>query len=209
MINIIALEKGRYYVGKHSIRDIQNGLGPTWVKTYKPVKLIKQIQDTLEYDTLLEYMETYGIDYVRGFTYTSMELSSYDRDKLNKLLHGPKEKAQEIICNYCNKIGHNEYSCDDLSYDRTNKFEQISYKSSHKEKNTTVSYNNTTSKSYQCMYCEIEFDNSDILNRHIPICKDEAFIRPSGKGLNCERCGRNTHATANCRAKTDIYGYDL
>ena len=27
MINIIALEKGRYYIGKHSITDIQNGYG--------------------------------------------------------------------------------------------------------------------------------------------------------------------------------------
>jgi hypothetical protein len=208
MINIIALEKGRYYIGKHSITDIQNGIGPTWVKTYKPVKLIKQVTNSLEYDTLLEYMEKYGIDYVRGSTYVSMELSQYDKDKLNKLLFGPKPVSTEIICIYCKEIGHNEYSCDILKYDKENEFQQISYRG-HKEKSNTVSYNNTTSKSYQCMYCEIEFDNSDILNRHIPICKDEAFIRPSGKGLNCERCGRNTHATANCRAKSDIYGYDI
>jgi len=208
MINIIALEKGRYYIGKHSITDIQNGIGPTWVKTYKPVKLIKQVTNSLEYDTLLEYMEKYGIDYVRGSTYVSMELSQYDKDKLNKLLFGPKPVSTEIICIYCKEIGHNEYSCDILKYDKENEFQQISYRG-HKGKSNTVSYNNTTSKGYQCMYCEMEFDNPDILNRHIPICKDEAFIRPSGKGLNCERCGRNTHATANCRAKSDIYGYDI
>jgi hypothetical protein len=96
MINVIALEKGRYYIGKYSILDIQNGSGPTWVKTYKPVKLIKQVSNSSEYDTLLEYMDKFGIDYVRGFTYTSMELSHYDKDKLNKLLFGPNPKIKMI-----------------------------------------------------------------------------------------------------------------
>jgi len=102
MINVIALEKGRYYIGKHSISNILDGLGPTWVKTYKPVKLIKQISESYEYDTLLEYMEKYGIDYVRGYIYISMELSEYDKNIINKLLFGPKEISTEVICIYCN-----------------------------------------------------------------------------------------------------------
>lgn len=209
MINIIALEKGRYYIGKHSILDIQNGLGPTWVKTYKPVKLIKQIQDSLEYDTLLEYMETYGIDYVRGYTYISMELTQYEKDKLNKLLFGPKAVSTEVVCIYCSQLGHNEYSCDNLKYDKENEFQQISYRGKTSNKQKTDATNSVSYKSYDCRYCEMKFNNDDTLRKHEYTCKDEAFIRPSGKGLNCERCGRNTHATANCRAKNDIYGYDL
>ena len=208
MINVIALEKGRYYIGKHSISNILDGLGPTWVKTYKPVKLIKQISESYEYDTLLEYMEKYGIDYVRGYIYISMELSEYDKNIINKLLFGPKEISTEVICIYCNQIGHNEHSCDKLKYhkENDNKFQQISYKgqSQSKEKSDAI---NTVS--YQCRYCEMNFDNPDIVAKHEYNCKDEAFIMPSGKGLNCERCGRNTHSTVNCRAKSDIYGYDI
>ena len=197
MISIIALEQGRYYIGRYTVSDIKSGLGPTWVKTYKPVRLIKQVNSSEEYDTLIEYMEMYGINYVRGSRYTSMELSSYDREVLNNSLF--KEKVNEIKSKIKSEI-KSTYIEDD--------FKQISYVSStsvnkQNMKETTLSYG----KSHICTYCEMEFDNSDILKRHEHLCKDKAFIRSSGKDLNCERCGRNTHSSLNCRARTDIYGY--
>jgi hypothetical protein len=193
MISIIALEQGRYYIGRYTISDIQSGLGPTWVKTYKPVRLIKQVDSSEEYSTLIEYMEMYGINYVRGSRYISMELSSYDREVLNNSLFKEKVKVNEI-----------------KSTTIEDDFKQISYVSNtglnkDKIKDKIVSSN----KSFTCIYCEMEFDNSDILKRHEHLCKDKAFVRSSGKDLNCERCGRNTHSSLNCRARTDIYGYDI
>jgi hypothetical protein len=193
MISIIALEQGRYYVGQYTIPEIQSGSGPTWVKTYKPVRLIKQVSDSFEFETLIEYMETYGINYVRGSRYTSMELSSYDREILNKSLFKKVNDSSNSILN--------KSSSED-------EFKQISYAANTNKisnvKLSSVSYD----KSYTCTYCEMEFDNNDILKRHEHLCKDKAFVRSSGKDLNCERCGRNTHSTINCRARTDIYGYD-
>lgn len=193
MISIIALQQGRYYIGRYTISDIQSGLGPTWVKTYKPVRLIKQVDSSEEYNTLIEYMEMYGINYVRGSRYTSMELSSYDREVLNNSLFKEKVKINEI-----------------KSTAIEDDFKQISYVS-----NTSVNKQNmkdkpvSSNKSFTCIYCEMEFDNPDILKRHEHLCKDKAFVRSSGKDLNCERCGRNTHSSLNCRARTDIYGYDI
>ena len=206
MTNIIALEKGRYYVGKYTISEIQSGMGPSWVKTYKPVKLIKQIIDKDEDSVLIECMETYGIDYVRGSKYSSMELSSYDRFKINELLFATKQFNN--ICEYCNMKGHVKSNCDEYKYNNTNDFEQISYKNSSSKKKIDV-LNTSDSKSYQCVYCEMNFEDTYILKKHEHTCKDQAFTKSSGKDLNCERCGRNTHATSNCRAKSDIYGYDI
>jgi hypothetical protein len=160
---------------------------------YADPNSIKQVDSSEEYSSIIEYMEMYGINYVRGSRYTSMELSSYDREVLNNSLFKDKIKVNEI-----------------KSTAIEDDFKQISYVSStglskDKMKDKIVSSN----KSYTCIYCEMEFDNSDILKRHEHICKDKAFVRSSGKDLNCERCGRNTHSSLNCRARTDIYGYDI
>ena len=107
MIYILQLEDNKYYVGysknTHTC-DIRlmkhfNETGSEWTKKYKPISIIKKINGDMfdeEKHTLL-CMDKYGVDNVRGGSYTKITLSQND-----------KEKAIQTIRSILNKC----YICD-------------------------------------------------------------------------------------------------
>ncbi len=117
----LKLDNNKYYIGKTTnlIKRYEThscGLGSSWTKKYKPIRIIeirtcKQLLDELE--TTLIYMKKYGIDNVRGACFCGIELSFYDRKMIKKMIADMYD-----ICYKCNKKGHFTSNCP------LNKFEE-------------------------------------------------------------------------------------
>ncbi len=88
MIYILLLENNNYYVGKTNregderILEHFAGNGSKFTQKYKPLKVLHKIDDDSKYAELnhtLDTMEKYGIDNVRGNTFTNIELSYFEK----------------------------------------------------------------------------------------------------------------------------------
>lgn len=80
---LLALQQNKYYVGGNSYRE--NGFerhflgeGPPWTQTYKPIKILKIAAGSkeLEKEWTLKFMEKYGWQNVRGYSWTQFNLTS-------------------------------------------------------------------------------------------------------------------------------------
>jgi predicted GIY-YIG superfamily endonuclease len=113
-IYILQLIKDKYYIGKThnvSIRLAQhkNGTGSKWTKLYSPVKLLDHFESTDKFDEdkyTKKYMDLYGIENVRGGSYTQIKLKKYQIKALEMELITANE-----LCFRCGKYGHYAYEC--------------------------------------------------------------------------------------------------
>lgn len=109
IIYVLRLEEGKYYVGKTSnmerrFQDHLSGNGSTWTRKYRPIEIIKVVEDAsmFEEDKLTkEYMAEYGIDNVRGGSYVTLELSTDQKEFLKREIWGAQD-----LCVRCGKAGH-------------------------------------------------------------------------------------------------------
>jgi len=126
-INIYILEcnDNKYYIGKTSLSvDIRYSQHLTddncaFTTKYKPIKIVETIKsnDPLDEDKITKkYMILYGIDNVRGGSYTKLKLDDW---MIKSLEH--EFKSSNDICYKCNTKGHFSKDCD------TDKFNIIEY----------------------------------------------------------------------------------
>ena len=93
-IYILLLENNNYYIGESSnfIQSYQQHIdkrSADWTKLHRTVTISKVIQQTNEYtvnDCVIEYMKKYGIDKVRGGSFSDVVLSSEQLDLLSNYL---------------------------------------------------------------------------------------------------------------------------
>ena len=113
-IYIIKLEKSKYYIGK--TRNIEKrweehltGNGSGWTKKYMPTSLITTIKSTSQFDEdkyVKEYMAKYGIDNVRGGTYSNIVLDANSIAVLEKEIWHSKN-----LCTRCGRDSHYIKEC--------------------------------------------------------------------------------------------------
>ena len=113
-IYILLLENNKYYIGKS--KDVMDryqqhldGEGSTWTKKYRPIRIIKIIENVSPFEEdkyTKEYMAKYGIDNVRGGTYASEKLDQIQYDSLQKEIWGAQDS-----CLHCGKKGHFASEC--------------------------------------------------------------------------------------------------
>ena len=211
VVYILELKDGFYSISRFSMSQIKNGSGTSWTKLHPPISIIKTIynnedddEDFNEDDIVYEYMRKYGVDKVRGGTYNSAVLSEYQINTLNQKL-----KKQEN--SYIKNKELNNSIMNDYNYNN-NDFTTVIYDSLKKNNNTNLVSNvsNTVLSSQNaCSYCEMSFANESLLKKHEQKCMDSYFTKVKNDGKQCERCGRETHTTQYCKAKTDIHGYSI
>lgn len=100
-IYILELNENKYYIGKTKnpsfrIDEHFNQNGSEWTKKYKPIKILENIQNCDSYDEdkyVIKYMKIYGIENVRGGSFSKFNLSDSDIGVLNKMIKGATDKC--------------------------------------------------------------------------------------------------------------------
>ena len=188
-IYVLLLENSKYYIGKTSnpkfrIENHFDNNGAEWTKMHKPIKVLKIIPNCDNYDEdkyTLKYMDKYGIDNVRGGSYTSIILNNSIKNHLINISNNANNR-----CFKCGKQGHFAKDCnyddDDYSYND----EKNNNDSDNDSDNDNDSYSDDDNDNYS------DDDNDDKYSNHI-----------------CFRCGRNGHYASSCYASKHIKGYNL
>lgn len=114
---ILKLQGGKYYIGKTTdmnrrYAEHKTGKGSSWTSKHKPIKIleVRPLKDAHdENNTTKDLMKKYGIDNVRGGSYTQIELPEHLELSLETELRGTKD-----ACFKCGEIGHFARDCDTL-----------------------------------------------------------------------------------------------
>jgi predicted GIY-YIG superfamily endonuclease len=186
-IYVLSLEGGRYYIGKSDdvigrLQQHFNGSGSAWTKKYKPISLVKTIENVspFEEDKITkEYMSKYGIEKVRGGSYVEVNLSNFHIDALKMEIWAAKD-----LCTQCGRAGHFVKDCHATTDVSGNKIEYI--------------------EEWVCEICNRTFTNKSLCSIHENTCKSRIKNKDT-----CYRCGRIGHYSSECYAKTNYKGYTL
>ena len=120
MIYILKLEDKKYYIGyseNNKTCDIRikkhfEGNGSKWTKKYKPIEIIEKKDGDMfdEEKYTLIYIDEYGIDNVRGGSYTKVKLSQNDKEKATQTARSVLNK-----CFICGSTEHYSQSCEKIT----------------------------------------------------------------------------------------------
>lgn len=113
-IFILLLEKKKFYIGScrnphNDIKPYFNNFGPDWVKKYRPIKIVEIIHpcDIFDVDKHTKrYMAKYGVNNVRGGTYSNLKLTKQDHNHIDKEIFNALG-----MCMYCGSEYHFSYNC--------------------------------------------------------------------------------------------------
>lgn len=114
-IYTLQLQKGKYYVGKTEnigkrFEEHNSGNGCIFTRIYKPIKIIETFELKSQFDEDIQVkkmMLKYGIENVRGGSYSSQYLSEEELFCLEKELFSAKDR-----CYNCGEKGHFSKDCD-------------------------------------------------------------------------------------------------
>jgi predicted GIY-YIG superfamily endonuclease len=189
---VIQCEKGKYYVGKTAdvmrrYEEHKTGKGSAWTSKYKPIKLMECRPMTSEHDennTTKDLMKKYGIEHVRGGTFTQVVLPDAVVSVLQMEIRGNAD-----ICYKCNLAGHFANRCpNDAPAPKT------------KEKEV---------EEWGCEYCDRTFTTRYGCSVHERSCKKNVEEVEEQRVYVCYKCGRPGHKSPDCYARTHVNGYPL
>jgi predicted GIY-YIG superfamily endonuclease len=111
---VLKLEKSKWYIGKTQdvmkrYQQHSNGYGSAWTSKYSPVSLVESKPITSVHDennVTKDYMKKYGIEHVRGGSYSQVSLDSHTVTLLNNEFMGNDNK-----CLSCGLAGHFANKC--------------------------------------------------------------------------------------------------
>lgn len=209
-IYVLLLDYNKYYVGKTNNPQFRfeqhfTTNSTAWTTKYKPLKLHELLPDCDDYDEdkhTLRYMAKYGIDNVRGGSYSKLILDSNEIQFITKRLDSATDK--------CYKCGVHDHFAKDCIITI--------------DDNTSSSLHVDKLKVFNCKYCNKEFSTfkgttyhenlhckSKPSNTKIPTSQLENKVtnvktKQIQPKLECYRCGREGHHSNDCYAKTTING---
>lgn len=210
-VYILQLEQGKYYVGKTSNASFRveqhfASNGSMWTKKYKPVNVLEIIPGCDVYDEdkyTIKYMETYGINNVRGGSFCEIKLSNKNKITLKQMIKGTTDK-----CYICGSSEHFARDCKIKSSKKAG-IPMINLK----EKCDCPTSYFAPHRRGKCLLNKIIacFENEDddiesLVIEELPISV------PTNVAVNdgcCFRCGRKGHYVSRCYATTHISGHKI
>jgi hypothetical protein len=226
-IYILELENYKYYVGKTTNPDFRidshfNSNGSAWTKKYKPIRLNQLIPDCDDYDEdkyTKIYMDKYGINNVRGGTYSQINLDENTIESLLKMNQTVTNK-----CYLCGKSGHfaktcqkdedksgeDVFSCEYCNIEFTNKTKcyEHEYKCSKIFKNTCYRCGRN-GHIFCCYYCDKEFDSFKGATYHENFhCKSKNIKSKSSKEIEvfcCYYCDKEFDTLKGATCHQNLY----
>ena len=195
-IYILKLREGKYYIGK--TKNVEKrfnehiaGNGSGWTKKYKPISLIKSVVSTSYFDEdkyVKEYMAKYGIENVRGGTYSNIDLDANCISVLEKEIRHSKN-----LCTRCGRDTHFIKDC----YAKTDSNDNIIVDAKSKEKDTVSKYNKIkySYKANNKESSEDDDNDNDDDDEYLNV-KNKKNVRKLLKP--CDICGLKGHREVNC-----------
>ncbi len=119
-IYILKCQDNKFYIGKTSqivenrFNQHLNDKSCSWTTKYPPIKIIETfdlIDDLDEDNYTLRYMKKYGINNVRGGTFSQINLPLNQYQTLTKMIRHSDNK-----CFRCNKSGHYANKCNEILF---------------------------------------------------------------------------------------------
>lgn len=158
-IFVLELEQNKYYLGftiynYFNFNHHFNSKEIRWTNKYRPIRLLELIYncDTFDLDKYtIMYMSSYGIDNVRGGSFTDFELSGDTINVLRKMI-----SVSQNTCYLCKSKNHNYKYCH-LNFDDED-FSQI------KNKNKNNKFKIFLNDIHNFLFGENELDNEIELN---------------------------------------------
>ena len=188
---VLQLEDGKYYCGKTTrpserYKEHIAGTGAAWTKKFKPTRMmeLRALKDAHdETNTTKDLMKKYGVDNVRGGAYTTIVLDDATKAVLEREFRSGNDK-----CFKCGLSGHFANRC------------PITVREEPEVVEVNV---------WGCEHCDKEFTSMTRAIAHERRCTSKPQPRPAKKTGACYRCGRTSHYSPDCYAKTDTDGNDL
>ncbi len=219
-IYILELENNKYYIGKSNIPDIRienhlNSNGSEYTKVYKPLRLIEIINDCDDFDEdkyTLQYMDKYGVNNVRGGSFSEVQLSEENIRVITKMINGSKNQ-----CFICGSKYHFLKDCDKKNELKVKFIDgkcdcAASFISSHRKSKCTLKKMFDSAEYILNMIVDDDddtpfHDNEDNSNFKKEQKKEvKKITKSTNRSKCCYRCGREGHFASNCYAKYHISG---
>jgi len=98
-IYFLQLEHGKIFVGASqdpvkAMEEHREGLGPLWTRIHRPLDILKRVPFQREEDLdryVKSAMRGYGIENVRGGSYSDARIKDSDRHALHAEMHGDSD----------------------------------------------------------------------------------------------------------------------